>query len=255
MSGEQMQVAGVDGCEAGWVVWTKRDKQHFVYTVSTLTELSFDDYEIVAIDMPIGLLDRPTKGGRIAEKLVRSMLPRSRKSSVFSAPSRAALPHLNDYPRACAASRKASPEKIAISLQCFHIMSKIQEIDRLLKCQPSLRDKIRETHPEYAFALLNGDEGLHRSKADPDGRSNRIKLLERAQFVKRSEIEEKLTTSRPKRCKLDDIVDAAVCCWVAEGIAKKEAHSVPPQREKDCSGIEMAIWGRGPLPPPIRLLL
>jgi predicted RNase H-like nuclease len=50
---------------------------------------------IIAVDMPIGLLPRPSPGGRVCDRDARKLLRRPRASSVFSPPTRAGLAALS----------------------------------------------------------------------------------------------------------------------------------------------------------------
>jgi predicted RNase H-like nuclease len=240
-----MRVAGVDGCRTGWVVWSKCNEVHSVTFVSTLAEIPFEKFEIVAIDMPMGLLDLPRKGGREAEIEVRKRLQQPRKSSVFSSPSRIALADFRNCPKTEAVF-KSIKDKKGINLQSFYILDKIAELDDLLQ-NLNVRSVSREAHPEYAFALMGNSRGVVATKLSPEGKMERTTLLQANGFPP-----EELNKRLPG-AKRDDIIDAAVCCWVAEGIAKNEAHSLPPQREIDREGIRMAIWGRGPAPSALTL--
>lgn len=246
-----MRVAGVDGCKAGWVVWEKSDSKHRVCVANKFADIPFNDFDAIAVDMPIGLLDAAVKGGREAEKLARKFLPKGRKSSVFSAPARAILRFVDgDFDDAKAASKAAS-NGIALSIQAFNIAPKIVEIDVALTTNACARKIVREVHPEYAFAILNGGIGVTESKADEPGREKRLELL--ARFVDREFLEQHAVNKRPPGTVADDVIDAAVCCWVAEGIARGEFHSLPTAPPKDSKGLPMAIWGRGKNPPTLAL--
>jgi len=87
-------VAGVDGCRAGWVV-VLRDRMvgtHLARVVPNFhAVLALPEAPaVIAVDVPIGLLATASAGGRACEVLARQLL-RTRASSVFSAPTRAAL--------------------------------------------------------------------------------------------------------------------------------------------------------------------
>jgi predicted RNase H-like nuclease len=247
-----MRVAGVDGCKTGWVVWEKSGDDHAVSVNCRFADIPFARYSIVAVDMPIGLLDVAVEGGREAERLARRPLPKGRKSSVFSAPSRVTLRFADDYDEARAASKSASGG-ISLSIQAFNILDKIAEADRAMRKYEAARNAVREVHPEYAFALLKGGSGLAESKADAPGRRKRLDLLAGAGFVDRDMLERLSSDERPKGTQPDDVVDAAVCCWVAEGIARGDGHSLPADPPRDSKGLPMAIWGRGYLPPTLTL--
>jgi predicted RNase H-like nuclease len=156
-------IAGVDGCKAGWVTVHRRPggtptAAVFPTFAALLTALPPNC--IVAVDMPIGLPDFSSRGGRGPEALVRPLLGQ-RQSSVFSIPSRAAV-HAEPGPfasvedwyaahrRASAVARETSDPPRGISIQAFGIFSKIREIDALLIERPELRTRIFESHPEVA---------------------------------------------------------------------------------------------------------
>src|SRR4249919_1834882 len=132
---EREQVAGVDGCRGGWIIATPT-------TVRVTRELDVEQFDLVGIDMPIGLIDGPPRACDIA---ARKYLERA-GSSVFPAPPRAALGH-SDSRDALAASRAATGR--GISKQTFNIMPKVAELDRLIN--ESNQHSIIEVHPECAF--------------------------------------------------------------------------------------------------------
>src|SRR5207249_7904068 len=90
-------VAGVDGCRAGWLVVLVDERGHSISSsqVRLCTEFEeilslFPAPAVIAVDIPIGLLDRPQEGGRVCDQEARRMLGR-RASSVFSPPTRQVL--------------------------------------------------------------------------------------------------------------------------------------------------------------------
>jgi len=110
MSKEMTYVAGVDGTPGGWAVVIMNLKQLIVRKVLALSDL-FDgrlDFKIVAVDVPIGLLERYEKGGRACDRAARKLLGRHRGSSVFPAPIRSTLT-ARSWDDACALSRKQRP--------------------------------------------------------------------------------------------------------------------------------------------------
>jgi len=193
-----MRVAGVDGFNGGWVVWEKSDTRHCVFSVQKFADIRFDDFDCVAVDMPIGILDVAVRRGREAEKLARQVLPKGRKSSVFSAPSRAIFPFVGgDFDDAKVAS-KARSGGISLSIQAFNIAPKIVEVDAVLRKNKKAQTIVREVHPEYAFAILNGGIGVVESKADEPGRNLRLDLLAAANFVDRIFLAHISSSGRPK---------------------------------------------------------
>jgi predicted RNase H-like nuclease len=101
------RVAGVDGCRAGWVV-VLRDRQTGAARARVVRDFAAvlglpEAPAAIAIVVPIGLPDFALPGGRACDRGARALLP-SRASSVFSAPSRAALGCFRTgggYPEVC----------------------------------------------------------------------------------------------------------------------------------------------------------
>ena len=90
-------VAGVDGCRAGWFVVLVQHDEGVVREDNRICA-SFREVLgleprpwIIAIDIPIGLLQEPSAGGRECDKEARRLLGTPRRSSVFTPPTRAAL--------------------------------------------------------------------------------------------------------------------------------------------------------------------
>lgn len=237
-------VAGVDGCRGGWIA-VLRDLDGGGFSIEVVDRLErLLDRAVapatIAVDMPIGLPDRVGIGGRPAERAVRPFLG-ARQSSVFSVPARAAVEAL-DYRAACAAALAASDPPRRVSKQCFHLFPKIRELDELLRARPLWRERIVESHPEAAFAVLAG----HRPMALPkkvQGRVNPPGLDERRAFLRGRGLPDDLLSARPPRgAGEDDLLDASVCALVAERVLRGEAIAHPPEDVRDAFGLRIAIW-------------
>src|SRR5436853_7771993 len=98
---------GVDGCRAGWVAASDRGAR--VY--ATFAEIAAQRFELVLIDVPIGLLEA---GPRRCDVQARALLG-ARRSSVFPAPWRRLL-SARRYGRQC-------------SIQLWNILHKIREVE------------------------------------------------------------------------------------------------------------------------------
>jgi predicted RNase H-like nuclease len=122
---------------------------------------------IVAVDVPIGLLER---GARDCDVQARRLLG-PRRSSVFTAPLR---PLLAATSQAEASQIRYRLEGKGVSIQASAIVPKIQEVDRLLRGNPNLREIIREVHPELCFFYLNGERPMSEAKKKPAGRTERV---------------------------------------------------------------------------------
>lgn len=165
-------VVGVDGCRGGWIAVERQGPD--VFAPSFLTDLAPLVHRLrsglvgaIAVDMPIGLLDTQPRDCDVAAR--RMLGPR--RSSVFPAPVRDTLEAV-DYHDACARSRRSSGK--ALSIQAYHLLPKVREVDGLV--EPEDQDRLVEAHPEAAFARLLG-RPLEHGKRTEEGRAVRARLL------------------------------------------------------------------------------
>ncbi len=77
-----MACAGVDGTPGGWAVVISDLNRTSVQKVAALSDLfdSRSDLKIVAVDVPIGLLEHYEKGGRACDRMARKFLGKGRYS-------------------------------------------------------------------------------------------------------------------------------------------------------------------------------
>ena len=229
-----MWTAGVDGCPAGWcVVYLAPQTQEPVIRLCP----DFDAVltlrprpNLIAIDIPIGLLDRRQVGGRECDRLARRRLP-GRASSVFSPPVRGLL----------GATRYSQVRGHGLSIQAFGIMTKIREVDRLMS--PGLQERVYEAHPELAFRSLAGAPMRHNKKT-PAGREERLRALERLASFRtvRALLDTLAARYRRSQVGLDDCLDACVLAWLAGRIGTGAAQRLPAQPPLDAKGLRMEIW-------------
>jgi len=212
--GDMDDIAGIDGCKAGWIVATAR-------AVVVVPTLPLDRFALVGVDMPMGLLDGPPRACDIA---ARKYLERA-GSSVFPAPARVVLGY-GDYREALAASRAATGR--GISKQTFNIIPKVAELDRAIN--DSNRDSIIEVHPECAFRTMNCDKKLL-SKKTSEGQIARRRLL-RDHFD--------VPSTAPSGASIDDMLDAFAVLWSVRRFQRGE-HRTFGDGQRDARGIEMRI--------------
>ena len=227
-------VAGIDGCPGGWVtvlvcLQTNENSVRLCANFDAVLGLQ-PSPRLMAVDIPIGLLDERQAGGRICDQLARHLLP-GRASSVFSPPIRCLL-------------EATSYEQVrgqGLSLQAFGILPKIREVDR--RMTPALQQRVREAHPELAFRSLAGAP-MQYNKKTPAGREERLRALE--QLAPFSTIRDMLasvaTTYRRSQLGRDDFLDACVLAWLAGRIVQGQADCLPAEPPRDRSGLRMEIW-------------
>lgn len=216
------RVVGIDGCQGGWVAVTLVDgRVEEVAVVARLAELLGPEagtdrdadaepaggpYDAIAIDMPIGLLDV----ARDADTAARELLPR-RASSVFGAPPAAVVEavrarQLNDH--AAASALAAEVTGTGLSIQTWRLVPKIIEVDDLLRAGA----RPLEVHPEVAFTVVVG-EVLPRKRSWAGAATRRAVLERLGVELPDRFVGDELTEP-------DDVLDAAICAWVADGVAQ-----------------------------------
>ncbi len=239
MEKQSFQVAGVDGCRAGWfVVVAQAPKQKVLQLKDFCVAKTFADVlsktadcELVCVDIPIGLSDG-TKP-RECDVAARKILGGQRASSVFPAPIRPCLT-TTDYETACKTSLKHSGKKL--SKQSFALLEKIRQVDDLMT--PTLQRRVREIHPEISFWALAGGRPAKYSKKKRDGRNERVALLS----VIFSDLEQFVVQARqPGKVAPDDILDAVAAAWTASQAVIVKVKTLPENPEFDSRGLKMEI--------------
>lgn len=249
-------LVGVDGCRAGWIAAVEHgDRRAELRTAPRfdvlLSELPKD--ALFAVDMPIGLPERIVGAGRVAEIASRPLLPPGRRSSLFSIPARAAVEagagpfggeaHRREvYARVCAIARATSDPPRAVSIQGFGLFPRILELDALLRADASLSTRIFESHPEIAFARLNGGEAMRYSKKR-GGRPFEDGMVERRALLLACGLPPELLAGPLLRgAGEDDRLDACVLLLVARRLHAGQAVSLPDPPGRDAFGLPVAIW-------------
>jgi predicted RNase H-like nuclease len=248
---------GFDGCPAGWVAVTLVDGR--VDSVEVVAQLApavaARGPAAIAADMPIGLID----GIRDADVAARRLLP-GRASSVFSTPPRAVVDGWRDGSVATHAQATALAVAVTgkgLSQQAWRLVPKIAEVDDLVESlgDPGPVDgavtpggpssspsplSVLEVHPEVAFAVVTG--GPLPRKRSWAGVNVRRSVLRR------------LGVALPDRfagdelAAPDDVVDAGICAWVADGAVSGEPLLTAPEQptQHDHRGRPIAILARRP---------
>lgn len=233
---------GLDGTADGWMAVVLADgafADAFV-TASTAEAVARGEPTAVGVDIPVGLVDEAV---RDADAAARRLLVGA-TSTVFNAPPRVVVEawHRGELAGHAEASELARAVAGAgITQQAWRLVPKIAEVDELAG---GWGDALRECHPELAFRQLSGGERLPR-KRSWDGLARRRALLAAAGV----DLPDALPAGGD-RAAPDDVVDAAVCAWVAAGLAHgAPLQPHPPEPTQTDGGRPIAIWTR---PPPSR---
>ena len=232
-------LAGVDGCRGGWFVVLRQGiSRPRAVRFSLCQEFAEvlalrEQPHVLAVDIPIGLLATPQRGGRACDREARRVLGGRRRSSVFTPPTRPALKG-RSYREAIRLNRQG------LSLQAYGILAKIREVDRLLIGVGARH--VHEAHPELAFAQLGGAAMQHNKKTAA-GQQERERWLRRhyhSHYLVPAELRARFGSGAVA---FDDILDAYALACTAARIARGQAIRLPAGPPlQDARELPMAIW-------------
>lgn len=225
-------VLGVDACPGGWVVVELRDGRFAEARAgatlrSLLPVAAAGGVAVVAVDMPLGLLDT---GWRRADSEAAALLGPLRRS-VFRVPPRAVWQE-ETYDDARGRCRELTGA--GLSRQSWGLAAKLREANACL-AEPG-GERLFEVHPEVSFRALAGGTSLLARKKSWSGQMARRSLLATAGIVLPDDL------GAAGRTPPDDVLDAAAAAWTAHRIAHGRAHSLPDPPEHDADGRPIAIW-------------
>ena len=196
---------GIDGCPAGWIaVFINEHSVLNVKVQKNLKDFSFDRQnpnDIILIDMPLGLENRPD--GELRKTMKKN------KSSVFTI----------DF------TKKLSKQTEAIKPKIYEANKFIGGFNPIFH--------FWESHPEFCFELLNNRKGLFPKKTGA-GQAERLLILKK--YLGLAEIEKLLQEASKQGkdafFKFDDLLDAACLAVMAKIIGTKENCSVITDKGK-----------------------
>ena len=228
------KIAGIDGSKGGWVCVSGYENNYKELKFEKLKEfndIKSKNFNLVLVDIPIGLDIDLKKGGRIVDKLARKELL-TNKSSIFNAPSRLVLEAKN-YEEA----NKINKNKgMGLSKQSWNLVKKIKEVDEFIK--NSNKTIIFESHPEIIFQVMKKDKVSTKKKND-EGIIERRNLLEKNGFNK--VFLERNLSAKDSFYKKDDFIDACSLFWSANRVITKTEVKIPNDIFLDSEGIIMQI--------------
>ncbi len=229
---------GVDGCRGGWfAVSIEASGRVGCARFEGIAELAaaFPAGARIGIDIPIGLPSRHCPF-RDCDHAARRLLGPGLTSRVFSPPARRTLAAEN-HAGACAINRAETGK--AISLQSYHIMEKIREVDAWLRQHPAVGDRVREFHPELVFLRLNDGTPVRSSKKLRDGFDQRMALIRAHSPAVARACDEAIDAYPRKLVARDDILDAAA---IAVALTNGDLQTaVPRPAPRDNADLPMQI--------------
>ena len=228
------KIAGIDGSKGGWVCVSGYENNYKELKFEKLKEfndIKSENFNLVLVDIPIGLDIDLKKGGRIVDKLARKELL-TNKSSIFNAPSRLVLEAKN-YEEANKINKKKG---MGLSKQSWNLVKKIKEVDDFIR--NSNKTIIFESHPEIIFQVMKRDK-VSTKKKNEEGIIERRNLLEKNGFNK--VFLERNLSAKDSFYKKDDFIDACSLFWSANRAIAKTEVKIPNDIVLDSEGIIMQI--------------
>jgi predicted RNase H-like nuclease len=226
-------IVGADGYKSRWLaIALDTATGRLSASLATTAELPALRFDVLAIDIPIGLADA---GAREADRDARTFVGRQRLSSIFPAP---ILPALECSTRGEASDTTYRACGKRVSAQGFALFSKVLAVRQLLRAQPDLTLRVYEVHPEVSFRALSGKPLAHYKKTVP-GMQERQELIA-AHFG--AEVFDRLKASCDVRLPNDDLADAFAALWSAGRILEGTVATLPPLRLTDSTGLPLNIW-------------
>lgn len=243
---EGQWVAGANPCPGGWMAVMVDLSGHMAArfrlckTFAEVLALQ-EKPSVIAVDIPIGLPDVATRGGRPCDTAARARLG-ARRSLVLTPPARAALAE-DDFHAACDVNLKHSIPPRKVSKHTFGNFPALREVDDALS--PDMQARVFECHPEVAFWAMNEEKPVtapKRVKNTPhtEGLDVRRGLLAANGFEVKFLASFEMSRHKAGQ---EDFLDACACAYTAARIARGEAVQMPLDPGRDARGLRMEIWG------------
>jgi predicted RNase H-like nuclease len=217
------RILGIDGCRAGWLVAERHpNTAALTFQILNNDDLRFalHDCAMAFVDMPIGLPE--TECARPADRALRAVLSRGRRSSVFNPPVRQVLA-CDAYADANAASRLACGA--GLSKQSWFLVPRIRALDQILSGRQDLQAQVLESHPEWLFERLAVAELA--SKKTAEGFQQRLAWLAKWAPEVVQSVPTLLASVRRSAVLPDDVLDALVLLREAQFAQKNGVFAIP----------------------------
>jgi predicted RNase H-like nuclease len=228
---------GIDGFLNNWCICKLMNEKIEVTVEPNIINAtkSVSKSKLTLIDIPIGLSSKNIN--RSIDFKLRKLLPKGKKSSVFTPPCRKAV----YAPNYLTAKEINITETLkSISIQSWNISNKIKEVDEFLIINNDYN--LHEAHPEFCFLNLNNNIPLSDGKKTKEGIKKRIQILNN--HIKNCEdvLEDSYQKYCHKKIKKDDILDAMSLAVSAMYWKKNNKRKITQIPKKDEKGIALEIY-------------
>ena len=227
-------VMGIDGCRGGWIVATGSASDVRLHWIPTIEEAwtRFPHVHIRVIDMIMGLPTRP--GERTLEQQLMPLLG-SRRSSIFRVPCRSSVEAPTKALQYAIHEREMQEKLTPFGVL---LISKIRELDGVIRAHLSWQEHTYESHPETCFRLLKGSP-LRYSKKTNEGIEERVTLL--LPWVPQFTHRDVQQQAHRLGCAPDDVVDALVMYVTALLHRRHHTHLLLNEPLTESRGVMMRV--------------
>ena len=167
---------GIDWMKPYWLATEIHGDEISIKKLSNIAEIN--DYylkaDAVLIDIPVGIPENAVENAARPDREARDYLPTGRKPSIFPVPCRQAI-NMENYAEASDENERVLGKKLTSQSHAFSKM--IRQVDEFLTENEYWQNRMVESHPEVAFQMLNGGNGLQHSKHTEAGIQERIAIL------------------------------------------------------------------------------
>jgi len=223
-------VAGVKPCGGGWLVASaKLHGTTFAPEEFRVIETFVDvldqrpTFASIALDAPIGYLEKHVPGGRQCDREARALLGARRGAAVASAPTRDQV------------EGGAHVSLEGLNAVTRRLLPRYREV--AAEMAPYRQRQVYEVNAELSFYQLNEDRPLRYSKHTEAGQRERLDLVAKKIPGGDRILEADLLPGVP----VSHMLDVAAMLWTARRIFAKGATRIPEDPEWDEGGLRMEL--------------
>lgn len=228
---------GIDGSRGGWVAVGIVGEWFEVGRYETIDAICarYDTADVILIDMPIGLPQNAQEANDRPENVLRRKLG-AKARSVFSVPFRQQV-YARSREHAWELNRQLYAKQTPMSLA---LCLAIRQVDVFLQHNCTWKNRLNESHPEYAFQVLQGNKPLIYNKRTAEGFNERKNILS-AYFSRVDEVVQAYRTLYKVRNKIDDVMDALCLAVMGQEGLQHGFVTIPEVPATDVTGLRMQI--------------
>ena len=234
ISKKECFTVGIDWMKPYWLATEIRGDEISIRKLSNIADINnyYLKADTVLIDIPVGLPENVVENAVRPDREARDYLPTGRKSSIFPVPCRQAI-NMENYAEASDENERILGKKLTSQSYAFAKM--VRQVDEFLAENKCWQNRLVESHPEVAFQMLNGGNGLQHSKHSEAGIQERIAILQNYGIDPISLFAE----FTPKQ--YEDVLDALCLAVSAKLGCENGFRTIPENPTCDSRGLKMQM--------------